>query len=82
MQHEIKCWPEHFAVIASGAKTCELRLNDRNYLVGDMLYLREWDSMENSYTGAALYAMVTHILSGGVWLSPGYIAMSIKVVDV
>lgn len=79
MQHELKTWPEHFRAIEKGAKTCELRLNDRNYQTGDTLYLREWEPLENSYTGASVHCLVTHILSGGVWISPGYIAMSIRV---
>jgi Domain of unknown function (DUF3850) len=78
MDHDLKCRPEHFRAIEKGAKTCELRLNDRPYNVGDTLYLREWEPLENSYTGASLHVIVTHILSGGVWLSPGYIAMSIQ----
>ena len=79
--HELKCWPEHFAPVARGVKTVELRLNDRNYQVGDMLYLREYEPMEHAYTGRSAYVAVTHIVSGGVWLAPGYVAMSIKVLD-
>ena len=77
-EHELRCWPEHYAAVEGGRKTCELRLNDRPYAVGDALYLREYEPLESGYTGAALRVRVTHILNGGVWLSPGYIAMSIR----
>ena len=77
-EHELRCWPEHYAAVAGGRKTCELRLNDRPYAVGDSLLLREYEPLESRYTGASLRVRVTHILGGGVWLAPSYIAMSIR----
>lgn len=78
MQHELRCWPEHYAPVDSGAKTVELRLNDRNYQVGDTLHLREYEPIERHYTGRASFYRVTHIVQGGPWLTPGYVAMSIR----
>lgn len=78
MEHELRCWPEHYAVIDAGTKTVELRLNDRPYQRGDALLLREWEPVENGYTGRQLRVRVTHVLIGGPWLSPGYVAMSIR----
>lgn len=77
-EHDLKCWPEYYAAIDGGYKTCELRLNDRPYAVGDALLLREFEPVENGYTGRQLRVRVTHILNGGPWLAPGYIAMSIR----
>lgn len=39
--HDLKTWPEYYKDIASGVKTFEVRRNDRNFMVGDML-LREF----------------------------------------
>jgi hypothetical protein len=39
-QHELKTDPEAFDAVASGAKTFELRRNDRDYQVGDVLVLK------------------------------------------
>jgi hypothetical protein len=78
MEHTLKCWPEHYAAIDSGAKTCELRLNDRPYQRGDALLLKEWEPIENAYTGRELRVRITHVLSGGPWLAPGYVALSIR----
>ncbi len=79
MEHDLKCWPEHFEPVAHGRKTVELRRNDRNFQVGEFLYLREWEPLQNAYTGRSAYALITHIMSGGEWLTPGYVALSIKI---
>jgi len=77
MIHELKCWPEFFEPVANGIKTFELRDDDRNYQVGDILKLREWIKDEG-YTGRNTYVTVTYILSGLPWLQAGYVAMAIK----
>ena len=41
--HYLKCWPVYFGLVLSGAKQFELRKNDRNYQVGDVLILCEYD---------------------------------------
>jgi hypothetical protein len=79
MQHDIKCWPEHFEPVSRGVKTVELRLNDRNYQVGDVLHLREWEPMEYAYTGRSLHVIITHTVSGVGWLTPGYVALGIRI---
>ena len=44
-EHDLKTWSPFYAAVASGAKTFELRKDDRNYSVGDVLLLREWDPL-------------------------------------
>jgi hypothetical protein len=64
-------------------KTFELRKNDRNFMEGDTLHLREFDQKENEYTGRSLHVLVTHILlgvkgpSGLFGLQEGFCCMSI-----
>lgn len=43
MQHEIKCWPQYYCRVIDGAKTFEIRKNDRGYQPGDMVVMREWN---------------------------------------
>ena len=40
--HELKVVPPYFDALVSGAKTFEVRKNDRAYQRGDVLKLREW----------------------------------------
>ena len=39
--HELKCYSEYFWRIQNGQKTFEIRKNDRDYQVGDVLVLTE-----------------------------------------
>lgn len=82
--HDLKCWPPFFEAILAGDKTFELRRNDRNFKVGDVLLLREWDPTTEAYTGRGTYRHVTYMVDGvGPWLHPGHCCMAIeKVVPV
>lgn len=81
MIHDLKVWPEYYAPLDRGEKTLELRLNDRNYQVGDVLLLREYEPMGADYTGRECRRLITHIVHGGEWLRAGYVAMSIREYD-
>lgn len=62
--HELKCWPDFFGPIVSGAKTFDLRKNDRNFKVGDKLVLREFDDRTGKYTGEEIRRRITYVLDG------------------
>lgn len=64
-QHELKCWPEFYSAIESGEKNFEIRRADRNYQVGDILTLREWNQRTEAYTGRECQRRVTYILEKG-----------------
>ena len=77
MEHNLKILPEHFEPVRQGIKTAELRLNDRNYQVGDLLALCEIAGPGGCFTGEWVDREVTHVADVGAYL-PGYVLLSMK----
>ena len=53
------------------------------FQVGDWIFLREYLPDHEFYTGSAVRAEITHILTDqdGPWLADGYVALSFKVLE-
>jgi hypothetical protein len=84
-RHELKTDPLPFAAILSGEKTHEIRYDDRGFLVGDTLALREThysrramreEARPLEYTGRTVERVVTHI-QRGYGLPDGLVVMSL-----
>lgn len=77
--HELKTWPEFFSLVCAGVKKFEIRKNDREYSVGDILHLREYDPHRQSFTGFWCDRRVVYLIRGpGFGLEPGYVCMSLE----
>jgi hypothetical protein len=61
-EHDLKTWPDYFEAIRDGSKTFEIRLDDRGFKVGDVLWLQEWDNLNFHYTGRSMRRRVTYVL--------------------
>ena len=59
-EHELKIFPEYLVAIAEGRKQFEIRRNDRDYKIGDVLILNEWQPA-SGYTGLSVPVIVTYI---------------------
>lgn len=82
MTHEIKCWPEFMHDLATGRKSFEVRKNDRDYLVGDMLLIREFNPEKKVYGLKKINAEIIYILKGGQFgIEKGYIVMGLQIID-
>jgi hypothetical protein len=68
--HELKCDPEPFQAVYLGSKTFEVRVNDRDYMQGDSLHLREYDRATGKYTGRWVSKRVVYLLQGGQYGLP------------
>lgn len=60
--HVLKTVPPYFDDIISGAKTFEVRRNDRDFKVGDTLRLREWNADSGLFMGRVLDVHVSYVL--------------------
>ena len=69
-RHDLKTWPKYFAAVRSGQKRFEIRRNDRDFKVGDILVLREFEPDTQDYTGQVEERQINFLLSeedyGGV----------------
>lgn len=80
MQHKLKISPEYFDAVDNGVKPFEVRLNDRNYKVGDTLVLREGEPDDKGvwrYSGRKSKQIVTYVL-GGEFCREGYVVLGLK----
>lgn len=78
--HVLKTWPIQYQAIVDGNKTFELRKNDRDFRVGDVLRLQEWDPGFEQYTGDECFAGVTSLMQHcpEFGLKPDFCIMSIR----
>lgn len=82
MIHELKTEVKYFNEIRAERKTFELRKNDRNYQIGDLLILKEYISKTQVYTGASIIASVKYIMKKNEFFDlKDYVIMSIRVID-
>ncbi len=89
--HELKILPEYFEAVSDGTKTFELRNNDRDFKVGDILILKEYTTelitvgqcgeelkREGGYTGREIKKEITYVLKNIVGLYKNYAILGMK----
>lgn len=74
--HELKIFPKYFDAVVSGDKTFEVRRNDRDFNVGDILNLMEFDG--SSYSGNNVLVKITYILNDRTYCKDDYVILGIK----
>ncbi len=75
--HSLKCWPLYFAPVKLGLKTWEFRKDDRDFKVGDVLVLHEWEPKVEVYTKRSVAVRVIYIARGGL-IPEGHVVMSVQ----
>jgi ASC-1-like (ASCH) protein len=89
--HELNTWPEYLNAIMGGRKRFEVRVNDRNFKIGDRLLLREYIRPERKslklrhdgyFTQRWARCEITYIMPGGQFgLQEGWCVLSIKLLS-
>ena len=82
--HEVKSVPPYWQEVASRQKLLEVRLNDRDYRVGDILIMREYEppppaaeggpspAWGGKYTGRVAIALISHMVEGQAEFDPDF----------
>lgn len=77
--HELKTWPLYFQAVVRGEKTFEIRRNDRDFTVGDVVRLREFglhvSDPDGRYTGAICERRIVY--KTGFEQKPGYVVLGL-----
>jgi hypothetical protein len=84
MTHELKITCNFFTDIFFLNKNFEIRKNDRDFKVNDTLILKEYDDIEEQYTGCEAKCKVIYILKSEEFpqgIKEGYCVMGIKVLE-
>ncbi len=79
MNHNLKIEQVYLDNLLSGKKKCEVRINDRDYQVGDTLTFTNYDRNfmpEGSYPALCIF-IVTHIHSV-LGLDRSYVVLSVE----
>lgn len=80
MHHELKTDTKYYQDVEKGIKTFELRWNDRDFKVGDMVVLKEVAGQYAELTGRSLpQKEIIYILEGGQFgLRDGFVILQLK----
>ena len=79
MTHNLKIYPEFFEAIIMGAKPFEVRFNDRNYQLGDILVLQEFT--DGRLTGRKVYKQVCFLLDDPAYCKEGFVILGLTEVE-
>lgn len=84
MIHALKQETAYFQLTIKNKKNYEIRLNDRNFAVGDYIALNEWDPIEKNYTGRSEICEIESILNSDDFpegLKEGYVILGIAAIN-
>ena len=76
--HNLKITPEYFQDVVSGKKKFEVRENDRGFLLGDILHLKEYDLENKRYTGQKVIVEIIYLLENFDGLKENYVVLGIS----
>ncbi|RGG96365.1 DUF3850 domain-containing protein [Coprobacillus sp. AF16-47] len=74
--HELKIKPQYFWDVICDIKTFEARKNDRNFEVGDIITLREFEN--GKFTGKSINVEIVYILNDEEYCKEGYVVLGFK----
>jgi hypothetical protein len=86
--HHVKSWTPFFEAFMRGDKRHDLRDDDRNYQIGDVLVLQEFHPFGNGYSGREMSMEVSYITGretpcafSSSALAKGFVILSLRPVE-
>lgn len=85
--HELKLQEPEYTALTNEELTCNVRRMDRDFKVGDFVTFREFDPVEQKYTGSFIHRHINHIMVAGKTKSlndaikPGFGVLSLTACD-
>ncbi len=77
--HVLKIDPSQYEGVRMDTKKHEVRVNDRDFKVDDILHLKEFDRETQTYTGRECHRQITYITHAGEYgLPDGLCVLSIQ----
>lgn len=78
MIHQLKVLPDYYQAIVDRRKTFEIRKNDRDFQVGDLVILKEFNGAE--FTKRHTKAQITYICDYAQ--NENYVVFSIRLIEI
>ncbi len=79
--HELKILPQFLYSVIKGDKTFEVRKNDRDFEVGDIVRLREWNPDTQTYGEFDCECDIIYLLDNPEYCKEGYVILGITHAD-
>lgn len=76
-RHELKTLTSYYEAVSAGYKTFEVRKNDRDFKVDDVMILEEYDLIFK-YTGNKIYTRITYILDDDRYCKDGMVIIGFR----
>lgn len=74
--HNLKIITKYFNDVLWGYKTFEVRKNDRDFKVNDIVILEEYNN--GSYTGRRICKRITYVLDDQEYCKDGYVTFGMR----
>lgn len=82
IHHNLKIWPDAFAALAEHKLTFDVRYNDRDYAVGDIIRYHEWSPDKGVYLPGRARATVCSIFRSAQLLAQGTVVLGLMDVEI
>ncbi len=79
--HELKTINPYFTDMWLMKKRFEVRFNDRNFKIGEILNLKEYDPITKKYSDRSIWCEIIYILDNPDYVKEGYVILGIKEFD-